>query len=223
MQLNTCNSPKAIEIQCTSCNKQATLKTMRIDTPGQSSQVLSTYSCRTCNIQDNSILPYEDVNVKGAIKIHCNFTDKEDLKRYVCVFQQAVVTFKKDDFVYEYSTSFDVTTVAEILLRNAIEEIAQMWDIKRHGSVYDLKQELSTSSLSLSGSINSLESIQDVESAKVAVDILQDMVSNAGFEMDLYDKSGFSRVSLRSKMLSESFFNDLATFNDNKVKHEWTE
>ncbi|ELA46394.1 hypothetical protein VCUG_02116 [Vavraia culicis subsp. floridensis] len=225
MSPETCNKPEQIEIQCTQCNNPAFLKIMRVDTPGQSAQILSTYTCSTCNIQDNTILPYEDKNAKGGIKIICKFTNKDDLKRYVCVFQNAVLKFQKDEFVYEYSSSTDVTTVAEIVLRNAIDEIAEMWNVKRKstGSVFDLKQELSASnsSMSLSGSVTSLESIQDVDSAKYAIEMLQDMVSNSGFEMELCDPSGFSRVAPVNKMLGECVFDDLDTFNDEKVRHEW--
>ncbi|ELQ76691.1 C4-type Zn-finger protein [Trachipleistophora hominis] len=225
MSPDTCNSPKQVEIQCTQCNNPAFLKTMRVDTPGQCAQILSTYTCPTCNIQDNAILPYEDKNSRGGIKITCKFTNKDDLKRYVCVFQNTILQFKKDDFIYEYSSSMDVTTVAEIVLRNAIDEIAQMWNIKKKtfGSVFDLRQELSNSSASLShsGSVTSLESIQDVDNAKYAIEMLQDMVSNSGFVMELCDPSGFSRVAPVNKMLGECTLDDLNTFNDEKVKHEW--
>lgn len=225
MSPNLHNEPKETEVQCSACNNMATLKTMYVDIPGQSSQVLSTYSCQTCNIQDNAILPYENKNNKGGILISCQFTDRDDLKRYICLFQNTIVKFKKGDFIYEYSTIVDITTVTEIILRNAIDEIAEMWNIDFKGSVYDLKQSISTSTASASSfdSVRSLESIQDVECARFAVEVLSEMASTGCFEMELSDPSGFSRIAPINKMLSECVFNDLDTFNDAKVKHRWTE
>lgn len=234
-----CTSPQITTLCYQKCScPDAEMKTVTVSLPGQPAQVLNSFYCGRCHTHDSTILPLDERNSNGAIQITADFRAKADLARYVFLFANATVQFQKEDFVYEYTSGKDMTTVAEIILRNAMEEIAELWDIRisaRDDSVFDLRHSLDSASSNNSlhstdsnnvrnnnSSTASISSIKDAQTAQHTILAIQDLLHHANFTLRISDPAGFSRICPPNKMLKDLDPDNLAAFNTDNVTHKWT-
>lgn len=257
-----CQGAKIDFISCPSCKNDGKLTTLVLSIPGQQKQVLNTFECDPCNIKDTAILPYIDKDERGGVRIDCHFILKEnekntklqekraeetydlrkndvsadpkhaDLSRYILLTPNTKISFEKEDFTYTFEIGKDTYTCLELLLRNIMEDIKNIYQLKlQDESVYNPKDD--ESSLNVSdkkdeepvlkpeASLNSLEEKQAAKSALLAFD---SFLHDLNFKMTIIDSTGFSRVfplnQSKKEMVDDDFFK---LDNDADVVHTWFE
>lgn len=153
-----------------------------------------------------------------------------DLGRYILLSPNTKIIFEKEDFTYTYICGKDSYTNLELVIRNIMEEIKNLYGIKLSDqTVYNPKDDesiRSSESLTENSLINqqspTLSFSEDKNSALDAILTFDRFLHEPNFKMCVLDDSGFSRVFPLNHNIEkdEEFF---ILDKDVDVVHTWYE
>jgi C4-type Zn-finger protein len=182
----------------------------------------------------------------GGIKIVCYFEGKKDLERHISLSESSSVTFTKGDLSYEYTCGTSCIDLIDNIIRRVIEDLSGAFDlgvasVDDVSSISSLKPEKveegstghsSTSSSSttsssvmnekrpiLIGGASSLKGLDSRNEAEKSIKAFKEILKGSKFKMVIIDSSGLSRITPPGKTMSDCKFEDLSSFDDDKVKH----
>ncbi|TBU09460.1 hypothetical protein CWI36_0027p0050 [Hamiltosporidium magnivora] len=215
------------DIICEICQGNGELRIATLDTPGEPKQKITTFECRVCNARESTIFNMQKDDREGYLVVSCNFSNKDDLGRYILLQKYSTVNFYKKELSYEYVSASDVVTTVENLIEQAADEIADTYGVPRRQDIVNKKPKDVTSSGEVlgiknteSGSTSSVGTLESKEQAKHAIYLLDDLIKNPQFKMVIKDSSCQSRICPVNKTVSQCSYEDLKTFDDENVEHK---
>ncbi|KAG0442633.1 Zinc finger protein zpr1 [Dictyocoela muelleri] len=210
--------------KCSTCKKDATLRILYITPPNEPTQVLTSIYCDHCNQNSTGIELLQEKHPNGAIKITAHIETPEDLGRYVSMTKMSTLKiFDEDGSVfYEYQSIDNIHCVVESVLLKAIDEIVQYYRLDCDNElISNIKDNLPI----FDNEISRLK--EDNPEDKVKIQVYKTiqkiiyLIKNSNFKMEIYDETGYSRISKINKKLADLDIDDLNAFNDDRVNHQW--
>lgn len=230
----TSNFKEAREL-CSECKTpHGRLKTVEMNVPGEGKFLLLATSCDNCSYKNSQMLPMSQleiipISIKGVINT------KDDLTRYVYLSAGTSVSFFIGALTYEFSCMNDLVGTVETLLYNAVNDISNAHEFATYTTntgdekvnVTDMHEKSSESIYNRSGSklqlIASSEDVSDREKVRTLLESLKANMLQPDLILEVFDEKGSSRICPRNKFMSECSYNDLATYNDEHILHEFSD
>ncbi|KRH92577.1 C4-type Zn-finger protein [Pseudoloma neurophilia] len=155
-----------------------------------------------------------------------------DLSRYILLAPRAQIIFEKEDFTYTYISGKDLYTCLELLIRNIMDEIKNVYDLKLSDkTLYNPKDDESiisevtpteNESLEAPRPLASITTLEEKQNAMSAIFAFDAFLRELDFKMTIIDDTGFSRVfPLNCKNKEKVDFFKLG--HDVDVVHTWFE
>lgn len=210
--------------KCLDCNGTAVLKILYLTPPNEPTQVITSITCDICHNQSISTELLQEKHKNGAIKIIARIKTKEDMGRYVSMTKMSTLTiFDKDGSVfYEYRSVDNIHCVVESVLLKAIEEIADYYHL-------EIKDDLVCEEFIGRVDMVMEKLVENDPEDKIKIQVYETikkirlLIEASDFKMQIYDESGYSRIVPIGKRLRDLDIDDLDSFNDELVIHEWVE
>lgn len=203
------NIPMSAAMQCPQCCKEAELKILKVDIPGEVATLISSLQCSHCLYRDNSIHDGDIGNGIGVF-ISCLFQTTDDLQRYIRLAEGSKVRIEKESAVFEFVCHVSGIYLVESIIREIIDN-------------YEIHNNIDRAVPTEPHAFREEEVEESVETKREKgekrVKLLNDILKNPQFLMTVSDNTGTSRVAPVGKMLRDVDGDEMEVFNDDRVRH----